>query len=162
MAAQIISIVIIAVIAFFVLRNENRKQKKYFGRKVAPTRKEKKILERYRQEYELINKDLRLAKLDRDKWELEDIAKSATEIVYDSPIPTKAKRQSLKEGTVVKLKFMLDEGGEIEIERMWVKVKGEDKGLYFAELDNDPFSDVLKPGQLIWFHPNHVFQVDTA
>lgn len=159
MLIQIISIVVVLVIVFFYLRKENRKQKKYFGEKVEPDRKEKKILEKYKQEYEPIGADARLATLDKDKWELEDIAKSATEIIYDAPIPTKSQRQNLKAGDVVKLKFIVEEDGETEVERMWVKVTGKKDGLFSGELDNDPFNEILKAGQEIWFHPNHVFQI---
>ena len=160
MAIQIISIVIVLVIVFFYLRKENRKEKKYFGKHVEPNRKEKKILEKYKQEYEPIPNDNRLATLAKNKWELEDIAKSATEIIYDSPIPTKLQRKSLKTGDLVKLKFTIDEEGQLETERMWINVTGEKDGLFCGELDNDPFTENLKIGQLIWFHPNHVFQID--
>lgn len=160
MAIQLVGFAIVLVIAFYFLRQEHKKQRKYFGKKVEPNRKEKKNLEKYRQEYEPIKEDKRLANLEEEKWELEDIAKSATEVIYDSPIPTKSQRQNLKTGDLVKLKFVIDEDGEATIERIWVKVTGEKDGLFSGELDNDPFSEILKPGQLIWFHPNHVFQID--
>lgn len=160
MVIQIISIVIVLVIVVYFLRKENRKEQKYFGEKVAPDRKEKKILARYKQEYEPISADERLATLDKDKWELEDIAKSAAEIVYDFPIPAKPERQNLKPGDLVKLHFMVEEDGETETERMWVQVTGKKDGLFSGILDNDPFNEVLKAGQLIWFHANHVSHID--
>ena len=160
MAIQIISIIVALGVAFYFLRREHRKSKAYFGEKVEPTRQEKKILEKYRQEYEPIAPDSRLADLEKDKWELEDIAKSATEIVYTSPIPSRQQRENLKAGDLVKLKFIVEEDGETEVERMWVKVTGKADGLYSAELDNDPFNDILKAGQPLWFHANHVFEVD--
>ena len=160
MAIQILSIAIVLVIVVYFLRKEHRKEQKYFGKKVEPDRKEKKILARYKQEYEPISADQRLATLDKDKWELEDIAKSATEIVYDAPIPAKSERQNLKPGDLVKLHFMIEEDGETETERMWVQVTGEKDGLFSGTLDNDPFNEVLKAGQLIWFHANHVAHID--
>lgn len=160
MAIQIVSIVVVLAIVVYFLRKENRKEQKYFGKKVAPDHQEKKILARYKQEYEPISADHRLATLDKDKWELEDIAKSATEIVYDSPIPTKSERQNLKPGDLVKLHFMIEEDGETETERMWVQVTGEKDGLFSGTLDNDPFNEILKAGQLIWFHANHVSHID--
>lgn len=89
-----------------------------------------------------------------------DIAKSATELIYGFPIPTKSQRKNLKTGDLVKLKFLIEEEGETEIERIWVKVTGEKDGLFSAKLDNDPFNEILKNVQHIWFHPNHVFQID--
>ena len=160
MAVQIISIVIVLIIVVYFLRKEHRKEQKYFGKKVEPDRRQRKILAKYKQEYEPISADGRLATLDKDKWELEDIAKSATEIVYDSPIPTKSERQNLKPGDLVKLHFMTEEEDEIGTERMWVQVTGEKDGLLSGTLDNDPFNEVLKAGQLIWFHPNHVSYID--
>lgn len=159
MAVQIIGLVIVLAIVFYFLLKENKKQKEYFGEKTQPNRKEKKILEKYQQDYEPIKPDKRLAKLKREKWELEDIAKSATEMIYDAPLPTKSQRQNLKTGDLVKLNFIIEEDGEIENERMWVKVMAEKDGLFSGELDNDPFNDVLKAGQHIWFHPNHVFAI---
>ena len=159
MVIQIIAFAVVLVIVFYFLRQESRKEGKYFGKKVAPNRKERKIFEKYREEYEPIGSDVRLAKLENDKWELEDIAKSATEVIYDSPIPTKSQKQNLKTGDLVKLKFLIDEGGEVGIERIWVEVTGEKDGLFSGELDNQAFNDILKPGQLIWFHPNHVFEI---
>jgi hypothetical protein len=160
MTIQIIGFVIVLVIVFYSLRQENKKQKKYFGEKTKLNRKEKKILEQNKQDYEPIRKDKRLAKLETEKWELEDIAKSATEIIYDSPLPTKSQTQNLKTGDLVKLKFLIEEDGETGIERMWIRITGQKDGLYCGELDNDPFNELLKPGEVIWFHPNHVFEID--
>jgi uncharacterized protein YegJ (DUF2314 family) len=160
MAIQIISIVIVLVIVVFFLRKENRKEKEYFGEKVKPDRKAKKILEKYKQEYEPIRADARLTTLHKDKWELEDIAKSATEIIYSAAVPARSERQNLKPGDLVKLHFLIEEDDVTETERMWVQVTGERDGLFSGTLDNDPFNEILKAGQLIWFHSNHVSQID--
>src|SRR5262245_30672194 len=122
MTIQIISIVVVLVIVVFYLARQNKKDKKYFGEQATFNHQQKKIMERYKKEYQPIKHDDRLATLDKDKWELEDVAKSATELIYDFPIPTKTQRQSLEAGSLVKLKFMTDEDGETEVERMWVKV----------------------------------------
>ena len=161
MTVQILSIVVVLVVAFFLLRKQQKKDRRYFGKKVEYTAKEKKILEKYRREYQPIKPDKRLSSLENNKWELEDIAKTATEIIYDSPIPGKAEKDSLKPGDSVKLKFMIEEEGEMEVERMWIRVKGEKDGLYFGELDNEPFgSTELIEGQTVWFHANHIFEID--
>jgi hypothetical protein len=88
-----------------------------------------------------------------------DIAKSATEILYDSPIPSKPLSTNLVTGDLVKLVFTrirrtrwLKEFGL----KLWDKV-----GLYFGELHNEPLGiTALAPDQVIWFHPNHVFYID--
>jgi hypothetical protein len=160
MTIQIIAFIIVLAIVVYFLRKENKKEKQYFGEKVAPNRKEKKILEKNKQEYEPVKPDNRLATMENHHWELEDIAKSATEIIYDSPLPTKSQTRNLKTGDLVKLTFVIDEDGETEVERMWVKVTGKKDGLFCGELDNDPFNEILKAGQLIWFHPNHVLEID--
>ena len=160
MIIEIISIVVVLGIVLYFLRKENRKERKYFGKNVKLTSKEQKILEKYRQEYEPINPDERLANLERNHWELEDVAKTATEIIYDSPIPKKLEREHLRTGDLVKLKFLASEDGEYEIERIWVKVMGKKDGLFLGELKNDPFNEMLKPLNAIWFHPNHVFVID--
>jgi uncharacterized protein YegJ (DUF2314 family) len=55
---------------------------------------------------------------------------------------------------------LIEEEDGIETERMWVQVTGEKDGLFSGTLDNDPFNEILKAGQLIWFHANHVFEID--
>ncbi len=160
MTVQIVSIGIVFIIVFFVLRRQNKKDKRYFGGPIEYTRKEKKLLEKYRQEYEPLQPDVRLSTIKKNKWELEDIAKSATEMIYDSPIPSKALRTNLRTGDLVKLVFMTNQKDEMA-ERMWIKVMGQKDGLYFGELHNEPLGITgLAPGQLIWFHPNHVFNID--
>ncbi len=157
---EIAFLIIVLIVVVFVLRRENRKSKKYFGKQVDPSRKEKRILEKYKRAYEPIATDERLPQLERDGWTLEDVAYSATEIVYDNPIPAKESREGLNPGDLVKLKFLFDEDGETEVERMWVKVIEKRDGLFRGELDHDPFNEILKAGHPVWFHPNHVFQID--
>ena len=161
MAIQILSILVVLIIVFFVLKKQQNKDRRYFNRKFEYTGKEKQVLEKYRREYEPVPTDKRLATIEHERWELEDIAKTATEIIYDSPIPDKSKKQNLKPGDSVHLKFIMKDEGEPEVERMWVQVKGEQDGLFFGELDNEPFStSELIEGQTVWFHPNHVFKID--
>src|ERR1700754_4641140 len=124
MVAQIISLVIVLVVVVFFSLKKNKGEKEYFGEKVKPGRKAKKTLEKYKQEYEAINADKRLATLDKQKWALEDIAKSATEIVYDAPIPAKSERQNLKPGDLVKLCFQIEEDGETDTKRIGVQGQG--------------------------------------
>jgi hypothetical protein len=161
MIIQILSIAVVLVIVFFTLRQQHRKEKAYFGGKVEPTGKQKKILEKYKREYTPVPPDPRLATLAKDKWELEDIAHNATQFVYDAPLPPLARRHDLKPGELVKLCFITEEEEEeTDVERMWVKVTGKENGLYYGTLDNDPFTEHLKAGQTIWFHANHVLMID--
>jgi hypothetical protein len=160
MAIQIVSIGIVLIIVFFALKRQHKKDKRYFGGPFEYTRKEKNILEKYLQEYEPVKPDSRLATIKKNKWELDDIAKRATEIIFDSPIPGKVLRTDLRAGDLVKLIFISDQEDEMA-ERMWVKVMGEKDGLYFGELDNEPFgTTALIHSQVIWFHANHVFDID--
>ena len=139
---------------------EKKAHRKYFWKATPLTAKENKLLDKYKQEYEPIKKDELLTNLKDDQWEIEDIAKSATQIVYDTPIPSKSQRQNLKSGNLVKIKLITEEQGETEIERIWIRVTGENDGLYSGEIDNDTYNEKVKYGQAIWFHPNHVFQID--
>ena len=48
----------------------------------------------------------------------------------------------------------------VEVERMWVIVRGRDGGRYRGELDNNPYctSDLVS-GAIVEFEPRHVIQI---
>ena len=155
---NILLFLITGVIVIYYLWEQHKKEQRYFNKKIQYTAKEKRILEKFKKEYSPIKPDARLATLTKDHWELEDIAKSAIEIVYDNPLPTNQEKQNLKPGDLVKLKFITSDHNEVDIERMWVRIEGMDNELYYGQLENEPYeTDKLKLGQKIWFHPNHIF-----
>ncbi len=157
---NIVAFSVVGVILFFYLKKEKRKTDKYLGKKVKLTRKEQSILDSYRKNYEPVPDDTRYASIDKDGYELIDVAMEATEVLYDNPLPTKKERSELKEGDHVKLKFMDPEG---DVERMWVEVEKVEPGIFKGRLRNDSMdSEALREDKVVWFHPNHVFLIDTG
>ncbi|AUL95867.1 hypothetical protein FORC54_1722 [Vibrio vulnificus] len=54
----------------------------------------------------------------------------------------------------------LDSEEGASIERMWVEVKGLEKGLYVGTLDNDPYGNaLLKYGDDVVFGPEHIIDI---
>lgn len=106
--------------------------------------------------------------LDDHGWELE----SAEERHANSPtfeIPELAERSSLQVGQMVQLLFLfpakedglflIDDDGEpiVQCERMWVTIQHVDRGRYHGQLESLPCSsDVISPGDIIAFGPEHV------
>ena len=75
-------------------------------------------------------------------------------------IPSKEERQNLKAGQIVKLMFRITADGETQTERMWVVVKGKEKGGYLGILDNDPeCTQKMKSGVEVRFEPRHVISI---
>lgn len=75
-------------------------------------------------------------------------------------IPSKERRENLKEDDLVKLVFELTDGRQTQGERMWVLVTGGDRSGYTGVLDNDPLStDRIKAGMEVSFEPRHVIDV---
>lgn len=152
--------VVVGIILYFSFKKQNRENKKYFGEATKLTKKEKQILEKFKREYIPIPNDKRLPTLKKDKFELEDILKSATEIIYDFPIPGQAEKQKLKRGDLVKLIFI--DRSNIG-ERMWVEFIEEENGLLKGSLKNNSFDEDendLNNDKTIFFHPNHIFQIE--
>lgn len=155
---NIIGILIVIAIVIYFLKKEKEKDDKYFGKEIKLTKKEQKIIEKYKSEYEKIRKDVRLPNLKRDKFILEDISKLATEIIFDNPIPTKEEKENLIKGDLVKLVFLDKENFG---ERMWVEFTEKENGLLKGILSNDAFeNEFLKYGEKLYFHPNHIFEID--
>lgn len=157
MNVQAIALVITLVITIYlVYKGESAKPTSYTSDK--PDGRQRQVLDYYSSIYKPIPPDERLATLDKEGWELEDIAKTATEIIYDEPIPNDEAIKALTSGDYVKLKFIDAEG---DIERMWVEYVKMEGGLHRAILRNTSFeTNDLVDGRTIWFHPNHVFMID--
>ncbi len=155
---NIIVFIIIGIIVFFSLKKEKRKEDKYFGKEVPLSKKELKILEKYKAEYSEIKFDLRLPTFEKNGVELIDICKSATEMIYEHPIRTKKEKEEIKKGDYVKLKFMDKEN---DVERIWVEIVEKDRSLLKGILRNDSFSNNdLVSGKEFWLHYNHIFEID--
>ena len=155
---NVILFIIIGIILFFSLKKQKRYEDKYFGRKVALTKKELKILEKYKAEYIEIKPDSRLPSYKKEGFELVDIAKSATEMIYDNPIPTLIQKEKIKIGDLVKLKFIYEDN---DIERMWIEVIEKEGLLFKALLRNDSFfNNELVYEKELWFHINHIFEIE--
>jgi hypothetical protein len=80
-------------------------------------------------------------------------------------IPDLELRVALKPGAIVKLIFRIalsDADGDesVEVESMWVQVRGKTGDLYRGELDNDPYcTDDLQAGHEVFFEARHVIQI---
>ena len=150
--------IVLVIVVYFQLK-EKRKNDKYFGNDIKLTKKENKIIQKYKDEYELITKDKRLPTLKKDKFILDDVSKLATEMIFDFPIPTKKEKESLIKGDLVKLIFLdKDNFGE----RMWVEFIEIDDGLLKGLLKNDALdNDDLIYDKVIWFHPNHILEIES-
>lgn len=74
-------------------------------------------------------------------------------------IPTRAEREALKPGDLVKLLFEIvdPEQGMPTAERMWVEVVEVRGSGYVGSLDNEPHViTTIRPGSQIKFEPHHV------
>lgn len=155
--ANVASLVLVGSIAAFYLVKEHQKQAAYFGRKAKLTKQEQATLQKYKDAYYPILPDSRLPTLDKDGFALEDIAKSATLILYKAPIPTETEKSKLKEGDFVKLIF-IDESADAE--RIWVEIAGRSGLLFRALVRNDSFDlPAAHNDSELWFHPNHIFAI---
>lgn len=159
MTTQIISIVVVVLIAVYFLRKEKVKNDEYFGKQRKYTKKEKEILEHYKNIYKPIPNDKRLPNVKRDGFELEDIALTATEIIYKNPIPTKEQVEKVNSGELVKLLFTDKDG---YVERMWVEVLERDNNIFKGLLRNDAVElNNLNEGKVIYFHSNNIYEIDS-
>ncbi len=158
MTIQIISLIIIGLIVFYFLRKEHEKHARYFGKSIKYNRKEQSILDSYKKVYKPIPNDKKFPTIQRDGFELEDIQLSATQIIYDNPIPTREEIEKVKKGDFVKLLFTDNDG---YVERMWVEVLECGNNMFKGVLRNDAFElENLTDGVIIYFHTNHVYEID--
>jgi hypothetical protein len=102
--------------------------------------------------------------LDIDGWELEDAEERHRAHPESFEIPSAEERASLAPGTLVKLLFLFlnEEDGKpiIDCERMWVRITERRNGGYAGQLENMPAtSDVLAPGAIVEFGPQHIATV---
>jgi hypothetical protein len=106
------------------------------------------------------------ATIERDGWEVV----SAEERTAASPdnfvIASRAEREALTPGTVVKLLFDIEtrRNGEVWnriVQRMWVLIKSTTQSGYVGVLDNQPGEEgsTLRRGQLVFFGPEHVADI---
>ena len=147
----VITLMIMVLSFYLYYKNEKESQ-----RKIA----KKETIDFYKKQYKPFTPDDRLPIISKDGYELKDIALTATEMVYESPIPNEEEVNSLVKGDFVKLKF-LDKSGEVE--RMWVEYLRKEDDLHLGILRNDSFDDSeLSYGKHIYFHSNHIFIIEKS
>lgn len=106
-----------------------------------------------------------LTSLEADGWAIDDGEVAHAESPETYPIPSKAARESLGPGGLVKIRFYIrvpDESGNFvdHGERMWVLVKERRGGWYRGELDNDPYcTNAIQAGMGLWFQPRHIIAI---
>lgn len=160
MAIQIISLVIVGLIVVYFLRKEKAKDENYFGKQRKYNKKELAILDHYKSIYKPIPNNKRFPSFKRDGFELEDIALTATEIVYDYPIPATEQIEKVKIGDLVKLLFKDNEGN---VERMWVEVLEHNDNIFKGFLRNDVTElEDMSDGTTIYFHSNNIYDIDSG
>jgi hypothetical protein len=160
MAIEIISLVIVGLIVIYYLRKEKEKDDNYFGEPRKYNQKELAILNHNKSIYEPIPNDNRFPSIKRDGFELEDVAFTATEIVYNNPIPTKEQIGKIKIGDLVKLLFTDNDG---YVERMWVEVIEHNDNFFKGLLRNDAIGlEDLNEGKTIYFHSNNIYDIDSG
>ena len=138
----------IAIIAIGLWIEKNRKKR--------IERKQLSVREYYLRQYKPIAFDDRLPTLAKQGFALVDIAESAAGIDYINPLPTRAEKDNLTIGDLVKLKFVDNENN---VERMWVEITERQGDLFKAEFANDSILFAsLDHGDEVWFHANHVFE----
>lgn len=160
MAIQIISLLIVGLIVAYFLRKDQEKNDNYFGKQRKYNKKELAVLDHYKSIYKPIPSDKRLPNIKRDGFELEDVAFTATEIVYDNPIPTTEQIGKVKVGDLVKLLFTDNDG---YVERMWVEVIEYNDNIFKGLLRNDAIElEDLNEGKTIYFHSNNIYDIDSG
>jgi hypothetical protein len=158
MTIKIISLIIVAIIVVYFLRKEKTKSDEYFGKPKKYNKNELAILDHYKSIYKPIPDDKRFPNLQRDGFELEDILLTATQIVFDNPIPKTEEIERIRKGDLVKLLFTDNDG---YVERMWVEVVEHNNQFIKGLLRNDAIEfDDLKDGSVIHFHSNHIYEID--
>lgn len=85
---------------------------------------------------------------------------TATEIVYDSPIPATDQIGKLKTGDFVKMLFTDKDG---YVERMWVEVIEHNDNIFKGLLRNDAIElEGLNEGKTIYYHSNDMYDIDSG
>lgn len=106
-----------------------------------------------------------MASLEVDGWELVDGESAARQFPDQFVLPPHHERSSLREGDVVKLRFILapeDDGIPVS-ETMRVKVVRSDKDVYIGTLQDTPvLSPAIEFGALVGFEPRHVVGVNVT
>ena len=147
----VITLTIMVLSFYLYYKNEKESQEKIA---------KKETIDFHKKQYKPIAPDDRLPIISKNVYELKDIALTATEMVYESPLPSEEEVNSLVKGDFVKLKF-LDKSGEVE--RMWVEYLRKEDDLHLGILRNDSFDDSeLSYGKHIYFHSNHLFILEKS
>ncbi len=102
--------------------------------------------------------------LGEDGWELDSALDRHRRAPSTFWIPDAEERANLRTGDLVKLLFLLevqDETGKyVQCERMWVTVTETSGAEYRGVLESLPrTSDVVQPGALIAFGPDHIADI---
>jgi hypothetical protein len=99
-------------------------------------------------------------------WSLDDGEQLHREAPSTFWMPPAERRHVLVHDDIVKLIFRMTvrdrvSGDEtVEVERMWVIVRGRDGVRYRGELDNNPYcTNDLVSGAIVEFEPRHVIQI---
>lgn len=155
---NLVAMTIVAGIAIYSIRKKHLKDRSYFGGPADLSKADKKTLEYHKAIYRPIKTDSRLPNLRRDKFELEDVALTATEIVFENPLPTQDVITSLRKEHLVKLLFRDNDG---DVERMWTEITEVEDEIFKGVLQNDALSlDGLTSGTIVYFHRNHIFDIN--
>jgi hypothetical protein len=158
MAIQALSLIIVGLIVIYFLRKEQVKHNDYFGKKRKYNKKELSILDHYKRNYHPIPNDKRFPNIRRDKFTLDDIALTATEMIYNNQIPANEEKENVKSGDLVKLLFTNKDGF---VERMWVEVLERENHIFKGILRNAAVElEVLHESKMIYFHSNHIYDID--
>jgi hypothetical protein len=111
---------------------------------------------------------VRLATIQRDRWQLESAEARHTAHPTTFWIPSRLQREALQPGDGAKLLFRveaLNVRTQAGLERMWVIVRRRAGELYVGVLDSTPAAEelaaVLKRGDEIVFAPEHVADIST-
>jgi|SRR6266850_1588690 len=75
-------------------------------------------------------------------------------------IPSRAARENLLPGEIVKLLFRITSEGSVNVERMWVRIDERIDGDYLGTLDNDPrTTQSFAAGTRVNFGPQHIIAI---
>jgi uncharacterized protein YegJ (DUF2314 family) len=94
-------------------------------------------------------------------YAIDNSEETAAEFPDTFYIPPRIERESVEEGTIVKLVFRFETESEAFVERMWVIVKERKKdGSFVGVLDNDPnCTDEIQSGLEVSFGPEHIIEI---
>jgi hypothetical protein len=75
-------------------------------------------------------------------------------------IPSRAARENLLPGEIVKLLFRIPSPNSVDVERMWVRIDERTGGAYVGTLTNDPrTTQEFGVGARVNFGPQHIIAI---